>query len=538
MFQITLNTVLTVLLIGLIFQVYQFTRKRPALRQNPGKALELKERFRIDIPGGILNTLFQIKLFRAGKVRWLIHFVGITGFCYLVFFHALDDIVSYDLFDDYEPTVNPYQFLRNLAGFSVLAGCIGFLFKRVLNTRINHDKKFKYKGFFSILLILLVIVSGFLLEAVKIVSEPVFMEMIDDYSDLQGEPELGDLKAYWNEHYNAAFAPVLKVTGEMLENGEALNEEYCLDCHAPIKTAFVSSRIAVLMSNFAGWMNSNRHDITLYRIHYLLSFLMLMAFPFSRFFHIFLIPLATLKRPATDEQFKKETVSIPVAMLYACTNCGYCSQVCSVYPNLQITGNRSILPHVKIDFIKSMLSGAAIDPHEMNHLKSGNDHCTMCRNCTDICPSGIDLQGLWRVLDQKLVTMGYKDNYSRVKQRVDNEGIGAEPGSEKITSIEMTSHLSMDPDAFDPCIQCTICTNVCPVVEYDSEKNDLTPQQVLNFLRMEKRELATETRMVWNCLTCYACQEACPQGIKVTDILLALRNIGNMKADEIKLESI
>jgi heterodisulfide reductase subunit C len=30
--------------------------------------------------------------------------------------------------------------------------------------------------------------------------------------------------------------------------------------------------------------------------------------------------------------------------------------------------------------------------------------------------------------------------------------------------------------------------------------------------------------MVWDCLGCYNCQENCPQGIRVTDILFEIKN--------------
>ena len=53
---------------------------------------------------------------------------------------------------------------------------------------------------------------------------------------------------------------------------------------------------------------------------------------------------------------------------------------------------------------------------------------------------------------------------------------------------------------------------------------DLTPQQVMNLLRLQLRELALGSRMVWDCVTCYQCQEHCPQGVEVADILYELRN--------------
>ena len=53
-----------------------------------------------------------------------------------------------------------------------------------------------------------------------------------------------------------------------------------------------------------------------------------------------------------------------------------------------------------------------------------------------------------------------------------------------------------------------------------------------------KKHLATGTRMVGNCLTCFSCQEYCPQGIKVADIMLELRNSAHMRADTMKLENL
>jgi heterodisulfide reductase subunit C len=31
--------------------------------------------------------------------------------------------------------------------------------------------------------------------------------------------------------------------------------------------------------------------------------------------------------------------------------------------------------------------------------------------------------------------------------------------------------------------------------------------------------------MLWDCLTCYQCQEHCPQSVKVTDVLYCLKNL-------------
>ena len=52
---------------------------------------------------------------------------------------------------------------------------------------------------------------------------------------------------------------------------------------------------------------------------------------------------------------------------------------------------------------------------------------------------------------------------------------------------------------------------------------DLTPQKVMNLLRLGLRDFALGSRMVRDCATCYQCQEHCPEGIRVADIMVELR---------------
>ena len=53
--------------------------------------------------------------------------------------------------------------------------------------------------------------------------------------------------------------------------------------------------------------------------------------------------------------------------------------------------------------------------------------------------------------------------------------------------------------------------------------------QILNSLmRLELKEAALGSRMVWDCATCYQCQQHCPQGVPVTDLLYELRGKGVM----------
>ncbi|MBU8909938.1 MAG: 4Fe-4S dicluster domain-containing protein [Desulfobacterales bacterium] len=523
MFQISLYASLILSAAGLLFQVYRLKKR--------GSLWMPKLKLSLNLKPALFNTIFQSKLFCASKTRWVIHFLVFAGFTFLVFFHALDELTSFNLFQYYQPTLDPFQFLRNLAGFLVLTGCIGFLFRRLFKTRINRENKTKYKEIFSIILILLVIISGFMLETVKIISEPAFLEMVEDYSDLDEDTDLNALMTYWEKNYHVVFKEMLIITEDTLEKGRLLNDAYCLDCHSKIKSAFVSKTFAMHLGEIANSLNHYRADNWLYPIHYLLSFLMLICLPFSRFFHILMIPFASATHKMTSRHFQKETVSVHPATFAACTNCGICSEVCSVYPNFLITKNKQILPHSKIESAGKMIFSGHLNPEALNQLQLGNDECTMCNNCTDICPSGIDLQGLWKTLPQTLQKMGYPDNYTFVKDKALQERGKKQAGR----TYELTRNLAGRVYSFENCVQCTICTNVCPVVAYAGNDNDMTPQQIMNLLRLGEKQMAAETRMVWNCLTCYLCQEHCPSEIKVADIILELRNISNQTAGRLKI---
>jgi len=528
MFQISLYTALGLSIAGLLFRIYRFQKK--------GSSGTLKLKLSLNLKPAFFNTIFQSKLFYASKTRWAVHFLVFSGFIYLVFFHALDEWIAFNLFQSYQPTLDPFQFLRDFAGFLVLIGCSGFLLRRILNTWINPDNTTNYQGLFPIILILLVMGSGFMLETIKIISEPVFLEMVEDYSDIDEDTDLDHLKIYWETHYQVRFKKDILITEEALEHGRRLNTDYCLDCHSKIKSAFISKALATQLDKPANFLNYYRADNWLYPIHYLLSFLMLVSLPFSRFFHILLIPFASAQQKMTVRHFQEKAVSIHPATFSACTNCGLCSAVCSVYPNFLITGNKQILPHFKIESARKMMAVAHLNPKKLNQLQLGNDDCTLCHHCTDICPSGIDLQGIWQTLPQTLHKMGYPDNYTFVKDTALQERENKEWEKEQADrAYDLTQNLTGRVYSFENCVQCTVCTNVCPVVAYGGNDNDMTPQQIMNLLRLGKKQTAAGTRMVWNCLTCYMCQEHCPSEIKVADIIIELRNISNQTTDSLKI---
>ncbi len=540
-FKILLYTSLVLLGAGLVYRFQAIARKQRFFERD--RDTLVKKIFSINCKGFLLNTLFQIKLFRGGKIRWLAHFLVISGFIYLVVVHALDD-VTYVMFPEYQPTIDPFRFLRNLAGAGVTLGCVLFLFRRLTNSRINQDhsvqeKGFRFRGLISIVLILALVLSGFLLEATNIMSEPRFNEMVEEYSDLEGDDDLIHLKVFWVENYHVVFNENFQPLAPDLKIGETLNGDYCLDCHAKPDSAFVSAPIAKMSKPMGNWLARARVDNILYWFHYAMILILICFLPFSRMFHLIAVPLASTRKRITPGNLKIEMGYLDVFSMSACTNCGFCSEVCSVYPNFQITGNPETLPHVKIDTVKTMAGKGLWDAKTVGRLRSGNDDCTLCGRCADICPSGIDLVRLWKAADHLMVSLGCQNNYTLAKETTFDEwSKQGQLAGDPDAGPSMDLGLSDQVEAFEHCVQCTICTNACPVVVHDLNHNDFGPHQVMNLLRLGKKQMAQGSRMVWNCLTCYSCQELCPQGIRVTDILLELRAGGQKTTDRIKLSKL
>lgn len=76
-------------------------------------------------------------------------------------------------------------------------------------------------------------------------------------------------------------------------------------------------------------------------------------------------------------------------------------------------------------------------------------------------------------------------------------------------------------DRLRRCIQCGTCSGSCPV----SREMDVQPRQIVGYFRAGDLERVLRSRTIWLCASCYACTVRCPAGIKVTDLMYALKRL-------------
>ena len=76
-------------------------------------------------------------------------------------------------------------------------------------------------------------------------------------------------------------------------------------------------------------------------------------------------------------------------------------------------------------------------------------------------------------------------------------------------------------DRIRRCIQCGTCSGSCPV----SYAMDIQPRQLVGLFRAGDLDAIMRSRTIWVCASCYSCTVRCPAGIKVTDLIYALKRM-------------
>jgi heterodisulfide reductase subunit C len=505
----------------------------------------------------LVDVLLQGRVFKEDVIRWLAHMLIFYGFMLLLIMHALDSVVTEALFSDYYATVNPFFFLRDLFGAMVVVGVTMAVFRRYFSKtpRLRTGPRDHY----AIIILAVIMFSGIGLEGLTITSHSEFMRMVEDYAGLDDDDEIQALEAVWVKEYGIVSPNIEAPFDEdLLSTGLEVHEESCLDCHASAKWAFTGFTMAKIIKPVALWLDEADGITILWYIHIIACFAGLAYLPFSKMFHMVAAPLSLIAGQVMDSRrsLPANILTRQMVELDACTHCGSCSLHCSAGMIYEALGNEYILPSEKMTFLKKMVSGRPLDDTQLDAIQQGVYICTNCDRCTVRCPSGIQLKELWYAVREELLVKGppfaaLLSPFSFARGVVVREKLTAgdymlpiEKTNEKVAGqfkalmredavIPLNTLPQENPkpvlkdDTFAHCFSCQSCTTVCPVVgNYDRPEQVLgmLPHQIMSCLGLGLTEMATGAKMIWDCLTCYKCQENCPQQVEVCDLLFDLKN--------------
>ncbi len=579
MFDYLFYTSLIIFLVGLTYKFSNWFTRRIGLGAGDISPLErlqaacmaaLRVIFSPKI-GTILNAvlvdvLLQARVFKEDMTRWLAHMLIFYGFMLLLLMHAMQSVITAALFDDYYATVNPYFFLRDLFGAMVLIGVALAAIRRYLSK--TPRLKTGGKDHYAIIILAVIILSGVGLIGLKITSHGEFMIMVEDYAGLDDESEIQALEALWVAEYGLVSPNVAgPFDVDLLEAGHEVNEGSCMDCHTASQWSFTGYTLAKIIRPVAVALDQASGVTILWYIHIIACFAGLAYLPFSKMFHIVATPINLVVSRLTDprQSMPANTLTRQILELDACTHCGSCSLSCSAGTVYEAVGNDFILPSEKMSFLKKLVSGLKLTEAEFKAIGEGIYLCTNCDRCTVRCPSGIHLRELWFNAREELLSKApplpqVLTPFSFARGIEIRSAIGAKAyltpiekaagmvvgtsadliQSESVISLNAASAGLFQFDAatttFSHCFGCQSCTAVCPVVgNYDEPEKvlGLLPHQIMCSLGLGLNELAQGAKMIWDCLTCYQCQENCPQQVAVCDHLYELKNSAVQKAGKL-----
>ncbi len=549
-FSFTLYLSITIFFIGLVYRVWTWFRirigpeaadfsvsDRAAASFKAIIATLFSNRFFVILKVLLVDVILQIRFLREDFLRWFMHMLIFIGFMLLLLMHALDNFISEPLFTDYYSTINPFMFLRNFFGAMVVLGVATAVYRRLTLKGLRIITK--ATDIYAISILAVIMISGVFLEGAKISSYTEYQIMVEDYAELEEEEEIKALESYWAQHFGVV-SPNVKAPfeEEILTFGQELHEGSCMDCHSQPQWAFMGYAVAKVIKPIALSLDRAGSATILWYIHFLACFLGLAYLPFSKFFHIFSTPISLLVNEFGDhDRAEPANVATRRAMeLDACTRCGTCSLHCSVAPVFSKIPNINIFPSEKLMALKAFTADKQLGTKELHSIQEGSFICTSCNRCTTVCPVGINLQDLWIASRKDLAAKGFPEPqaWARETGAAEVAAIIKDVKDQKTCYLpgghSMVKHLNLLDQAstFSGCLKCITCTIECPVVanyKKPIEALDLMPHQIMHALGLGLKELVLGSRMIWDCLGCYLCQEKCPMGVKVTDVFYELKNI-------------
>lgn len=507
----------------------------------------------------VLDVVLQRRILKEGRARWIAHLLVSASFVALLLLHALGGVLTVRLFPGYQPTLDPFLALRDLLGVALLAGLAIAAWRR-WGQRVPR-RTTRRSDSYALGILAVVAISGVLLQAVKVGSYARFQGMAREWAS---EADEAPLAAYWAREMGTV-SPRGDATPALVEAGRRIHEESCAGCHSRPRSGVVSFAAAAALRPLSPRLDAVNAAGILRAVHLYACLLGLAVLPFTKLFHVLATPLALVAGAAARKGGSPaNAMTRQMLALDACTHCCTCSAHCSMAMASDAFRNDRVLPSEKIAALRALASGRDLGREELRLLREGVVLCTSCERCTVSCPSGIDLVALWTSAKEALLARGepawallsplslrrrlrkgeigpaaYQEPVDRPRRAIaEREGFAAAsdrsaplaPGDGRLGSA---LRRSIQASTLAECFGCKTCTTACPVVrslEAPEKALGLLPHQVLYSVRLGLWGLVLGSNMLWDCLGCYQCQEHCPQGVGVTDVLYELKNVAIARA--------
>ena len=336
-----------------------------------------------------LDVLFQRTLTREDPTRWPMHFPLFLGFCILFFIGSLGDQFAQWGWIELDKDTRWFAFTNDLAGLILLAGVLLALHRRYI-LRLPYLKTF-FEDKVVVVLLLVSLVSGYVVEGLRLLSTQSPIES------------------------RASFVGV--ALAGVLSRG--------VSQYAPTNLDWSTTHLLV-------WW-----------FHAIVSLAFFCYIPYSRLFHLFgtgLTLLINSQDRKADLVGADPSSTVPnftikqLIELSGCTRCGECLKVCETYkdrtvdpiaPAIKLKETREHLLHkYGPDWVSSLLGGRNCSQQDLSTMSEAAFRCTLCGHCTQVCPSKIDLQGIWYSLRQEYSTaLGlHPKGFKLLKEGVVKEG--------------------------------------------------------------------------------------------------------------------
>jgi heterodisulfide reductase subunit C/nitrate reductase gamma subunit len=516
----------------------------------------------------IIDVFLQGRILRRDFLSWVTHLCIFGAFLALLLMHALGKYTMASLFRDYYPTLNPYLFLRDLFGVLVILAVAIALSRRSRLGRHHAGRNSSDRYALGILAI--IILSGSLLQALKISSPSAFDEMVQTYTVQADADEILALEAYWVKELGLVSPRIQDpIDSDVLAQGKSAHELQCMQCHSSLQWAFGSHTLSSwALGPLIPSMGAQSARSALWILHFYACLIGLAYLPFCKMFHMLASPLSLLANAVMDRDTSDQVniATRQIMELDACTHCGACSERCLMAPALEMIPNLNILPSEKIVQLKALVAGKALGLSQVRAIQEGLHLCTHCGRCTEVCPVGINLAELWVNMKEALLEEAvpelllltpfslrrgltrdalaealYQRPLELARETVYGEGIpellkdtttALAPGGDQWLARFGGSLLTRRSTE---CYGCMVCSNSCPVVRNypnPSQVLGLLPHQIMHAVGLKLWDIIFSSPMLWNCLGCYQCQEECPERVCVADILCELKNLAMARAHE------